>query len=102
MTAPTRRRRRDPNSFKRPNATQRVLDILSTDGGWLSKKAIQAQCGHKDMTIDLAISNLRNLGAIESRIVELAAYTTNRPAGRGTSRIETYTEWRALVDWIED
>lgn len=54
------------------------------------------------MTIDLAISNLRNLGAIESRIVELAAYTTNRPAGRGTSRIETYTEWRALVDWIED
>lgn len=94
--------KRDTYKTKRPPAALRILDILFTDGGWMSVPAIEAASYYVPFTIGRALNGLRAIGAVESRTVELACIRSKHDLGRGTSKIESYTEWRALVDWLED
>lgn len=81
----------------RPNVSQRVIDFLAIDGGWLSAPALAADLGIREETVERALQRLRLAGAVASRRVELACIG----CGPSPGRLEAYTEWRALVDWID-
>lgn len=61
----------------------RLLDLLETDGGWLTVDGIAVGLDVKPESVSRALYRLRNTGLVESRRVELLASTapSRRPAG---------------------
>lgn len=71
--------------------TVRILDVLHTDGGWLSVSAIAMTIAAKEDTVRRTLGRMRGRGWVESRYIPLGV-TAGR---RGT---EGRLEWRAVAD----
>ena len=67
----------------------RVLDVLETDGGWLTPEGIQLCLPHEVLpnTLKRALWNLRTRGYIHQRTIQLG-----RPDVGGF--IESRSEWK--------
>lgn len=78
----------------------RVLDVLETDGGWLTTEGVALQVVGKLDTVRHALYRLQRLGLVESRQVELAkrggGKTAQTYSGNGLSGyVDVRREWRA-------
>jgi predicted transcriptional regulator len=76
----------------------RILDVLETDGGWLTAEGIALMLNVSLGTVSRALWRLRSTGEVEHRTVPLAA-KLGRPAttysGNGcSSRLDQRSEWR--------
>lgn len=72
----------------------RVMDVLETDGGWLTTPGLALYLGVTTDTAFSALKRLRFSGYVQSRIVELA-YS---PSGR---KQESRMEWRLTTSGRE-
>lgn len=70
----------------RGSITDTVLDILETDGGWLTSHGIAIDTGFTAKSVEHALFTQRKRGVVESRRVDLALRANGSPEFR--------TEWR--------
>jgi predicted transcriptional regulator len=76
----------------------RILDVLETDGGWLTTEGVALQVGGRDDSVQRALYRLHDRGLVESRRFRLAQ-VSGRPSrtysGNGLgSWFDWRTEWR--------
>jgi predicted transcriptional regulator len=77
----------------------RALDVLETDGGWLTTDGVVLLVGGSRDTVRKALWRLAKAGLVESRQVQLAQRGGGREAssysGNGSSGyLDVRTEWR--------
>lgn len=95
---------RTPGRFNARGLPARSLDLLETDGGWLTTAGVALELGAAYESADRALSRLRDRGLVESRVVELAGSFRYQQAQHkvthGTRTLDSRHEWR-FVTWGE-
>lgn len=75
----------------------RILDLLETDGGWLTVAGIAMELNANEESVDRALYRLRQRGQVQHRDVELArSGRTNHTAygsSTGSGSAEHRREW---------
>lgn len=76
----------------------RILDVLETDGGWLTTDGIALQLGWENTeSVYRALRRLLLKGLVEERLVHLAGHLnppTQTYSGSGVGIMDTRAEWR--------
>lgn len=97
----TRRRKR----LLRDGIPARLMDLLETDGGWLTVDYLAMRLDAKPESVESALTRLRDRGLVESRVEELASRESTRvptvyASGQWNAFTDSRREWR-FVGWGE-
>lgn len=77
----------------------RLMDLLETDGGWLTLDYMAMKLDEKVESVERALIRLRDRGLVETRVEELASRPSGRvssvyASGQWNSSMDTKREWR--------
>lgn len=83
----------------------RLVDLLETDGGWLTLDYMAMKLDEKEESVERALIRLRDRGLVETRSFELASRPSGRVpsvygSGEWNSAMDSRREWR-FVGWGE-
>lgn len=82
----------------------RLMDLLETDGGWLTLDYMAMKLDEREESVEKALVRLRDRGLVEDRMFELALECPPGGSFRGGMRrrplLDVRREWR-FVGWGE-